>query len=146
MIAGLCALYFQGSKESDEDMAVSTRELLWYLFASSSIAAALVLAVKLPLKKIVAERRKKLSITGRTARERGFDVGPEKNAGNSSLPKALGIEVSPFDREVSVQRREHNQILGMESKKLLKKMQGEDSPRSGSRSRGANGGESPLLD
>ena len=143
MIAGLCALYFQGSKESDEEMAVSTRELLWYLFASSSIAAALVLAIKLPLKEIVAERRKRINITGRTARERAFDVGPKKNAGNSSLPKSLGIEVSPYDREVSVQRREHNQILRVESKKLLKKMEGSASEdRSGSR---GSGSESPLF-
>jgi len=77
--------------------------------------ACIILAIKLPLKDIVAKRRRKLSVTGRTAREKAFDIGPEKNAGNSSLPKVLGVEVTPYERELSFQRKEHNKRIQKEA-------------------------------
>ena len=67
------------------------------------------MAAKLPLKDIITMWRRKLSVGGRTAREKGFGVGPEKVLGNSILPKQLGVEVSPYDRELSLQRKAINE-------------------------------------
>ncbi|GMI11926.1 hypothetical protein TrRE_jg6613 [Triparma retinervis] len=114
--ASMVALYFQGSKESEDDMPSTLRQALWYVFALASMGACMILAIKLPLKEIIAKRRRKLSVTGRTTREKAHDVGPEKVAGQSSLPKFFGVEVSPYDREISAQRKAANKEIEEEAK------------------------------
>jgi hypothetical protein len=114
-IAAMVALYFQGSKESEDDMPPLRRQALWYVFTIASMGACMILAIKLPLKEIIAKRRRKLSVTGRTTREKAHDVGPEKVAGQSSLPKFFGVEVSPYDREISAQRKAANKEIEREA-------------------------------
>ncbi|GMH48856.1 hypothetical protein TL16_g00391 [Triparma laevis f. inornata] len=101
IIAGLVALYFQGAKESDGSLSETMRLILWYSFGISTTVANLILAFKLPLKEIIKRRKRKLLVTGRTAREKAFELGDEKNQGNSELPKQLGVQVTAYEREIS---------------------------------------------
>ncbi|GMH83970.1 hypothetical protein TrVE_jg10226 [Triparma verrucosa] len=121
IVSGLVALYFQGAKESDGSLSTEMRLILWYSFGISTIIANLILAWKLPLKEIIKRRKRKLLVTGRTAREKAFELGDEKNQGNSELPKQLGVKVTPYEREVSLQRREAiENIKKIQSRKMLR--------------------------
>lgn len=102
-------------------MSETMRLVLWYSFGISTTVANLILAFKLPLKEIIKRRKRKLLVTGRTAREKAFELGDEKNQGNSELPKQLGVQVTAYEREVSLQRREAiEQIKHTQSKKMLR--------------------------
>ena len=114
LIAGCIALFLQGSKESDDGMPKLLEDVLWHVFTIVSVISCMILAHFLPLKEIIEKRRRRLSVNGKTARERAFDLGGMKNAGNAHLPKRLGIKVSPLEKEISVMRRSFNRELAKE--------------------------------
>ena len=67
---------------------------------------------------IIALRRKKLNVAGRSVREKAFRLGPEekRNAGNQKLPKVFGHKATAYEKEISVQRKKHNAVLALQSK------------------------------
>ena len=118
MMAGTIALYFQGAKESDIPMSAFLVRLLWYVFSGLSIFSTYILATNLPLDEIIALRRKKLNVAGRSVREKAFRLGPEekRNTGNQKLPKVFGHKATAYEKEISVQRKKANAVLAMQSK------------------------------